>query len=51
MKRKIEDINTLGLFFDIHVDGIIFLEEWIMMPPQLRAPIMMRLHKKHSGKF
>ena len=48
-------IRGLGPCFTNYLDklhtsyGKLFLDDKMVMPPHLRSPIMMRLHKGHSG--
>ena len=48
-------IRYLGQYFANYLgnlflsNGILFLDDKMVMLPQLRAPIRMRLHKGHSG--
>ena len=47
----------MGLYFAKYFDklhtsnGMLFLDGKMVVPPQLRAPITMRLHKGHSGMW
>ena len=57
MIKNYDQNRNLGHYFNLYLGnfyashGILFLEDRIVLPPQLRAPVRRRLHQGQTGMF